>query len=251
MTASRATAIAALFALIAAPAAAQTPAPIAAAIAAPDRPAADRARDGERKPAEMLAFTGVKAGDKVADFWPGGGYFTRLLAKTVGNRGKVYSVVPSEMLSRFPRASDPIRAIAAEPAYANVVAIETPSTSFAVPEALDLVWTAENYHDVYGSFGVESAARFVAAVYKALKPGGVFVVSDHVATTGSGANAPRSLHRIDPALVRAQVTAAGFVLEAESSALANASDPRTKGVFDASIRGKTDQFVMKFRKPGR
>ncbi|MBO9582465.1 MAG: class I SAM-dependent methyltransferase [Sphingobium sp.] len=239
----------AIFALSAAPSFAQVPAPISAAVAAADRPQADKDRDAARKPGELLAFAGVKPGDKVADFWPGGGYFTRLFSKAVGANGKVYSVVPSEMLTRFPQAGNGVKAIAAEPGYKNVQELEVPAAAFAVPEPVDLVWTSENYHDVYGGFGVDAAAKLAAGVFKALKPGGVFIVSDHVALAGSGEAAPKTLHRIDPALVKAQAAAAGFVLEGESKLIANPADPHDKGVFDPSIRGKTDQFVLKFRKP--
>jgi predicted methyltransferase len=234
------------------PAFAQAPSPtIAAAVASPDRPAADTARDADRKPAELLAWAGIKPGDKVADFWAGGGYFTRIFSKTVGPKGKVYGVVPSEMIARRATAGDPIKAIAADPKFANVAEVETPSSTLALPEPVDLVWTSENYHDVYGGFGVDVAAKFAGAVFKALKPGGVFIVTDHAALAGTGETAPKTLHRIDPALVKAQLTAAGFVFEGESKLLANPADPHDKGVFDASIRGKTDQFAYKFRKPAK
>lgn len=245
-----------LLLLAAAPAVAQqssaAPSPaVAAAIASPDRPAADSARDADRKPAELLTWAGLKPGDKVADFWAGGGYFTRIFSKVVGAKGKVYGVMPSEMVARRPNASDAIKAIAADPKFSNVVAVETPSSTFALPEPVDLVWTSENYHDVYGGFGTDVAAKFGAAVFKALKPGGVFIVTDHAALPGSGEAAPKTLHRIDPAIVKAQLTAAGFVFEGESKLIANPADPHDKGVFDASIRGKTDQFAYKFRKPAK
>ncbi|MBO9581178.1 MAG: class I SAM-dependent methyltransferase [Sphingobium sp.] len=238
--------------LAAAPAIAQSPDPvIAAAVASPDRPAADSARDADRKPAELLAWAGIKPGDKVADFWAGGGYFTRIFSKVVGAKGKVYGIMPSEMIVRRANAGDAIKAIAADPKFSNVVEVETPSSTFALPEPVDLVWTSENYHDVYGGFGADVAARFGAAVFKALKPGGVFIVTDHAALAGSGETAPKTLHRIDPAIVKAQLTAAGFVFEGESKLIANPADPHDKGVFDASIRGKTDQFAYKFRKPAK
>jgi len=246
------TAIALPVLLMAAPAAfAQAPSPaVTDAVASPDRPQADSSRDANRKPAELITWAGVKPGDKVADFWPGGGYFTRIFSKVVGARGKVYSVVPSELVTRRATAGDGIKAIAADPKFSNVVEVETPSTTFALPESVDLVWTSENYHDVYGGFGgPDVAARFASAVFKALKPGGVFIVTDHVGLAGSGDTAPKTLHRIDPALVKAQVIAAGFKFESESKAIANPADTHDKAVFDASVRGTTDQFAFKFRKP--
>lgn len=238
--------------LATAPAAAQPPSPvIAAAVASPDRPAADSARDADRKPAELLAWAGIKPGDKIADFWAGGGYFTRIFSKIVGPKGKVYGIMPSEMIARRANAGDAIKAIAADPKFSNVVEVETPSSTLALPEPVDLVWTSENYHDVYGGFGVDVAAKFGGAVFKALKPGGVFIVTDHAALAGSGETAPKTLHRIDPAIVKAQLMAAGFVFEGESKLIANPADPHDKSVFDASIRGKTDQFAYKFLKPAK
>jgi predicted methyltransferase len=226
----------------------QPPQTIAAAVAAADRPAEDKARDAQRKPAALLAFAGVKPGWKVADLLPGGGYFTRIFAKAVGPRGHVYAWVPGEIVAANPKAADKPKALAAEPAYANVSVVTPTGPDPALANTLDLAWTAQNWHDIYGRFGAEGAKRFDQAVLAALKPGGLYVVIDHVANAGD-TEAPNKQHRIDPALVKAQVLAAGFEWVGESDVLRNPADAHDKGVFDPSIRGNTDQFVYKFRKP--
>jgi predicted methyltransferase len=223
---------------------------IRSAIAAPTRPAADFARDAVRKPAELLAFAGVKAGDSIADLMPGQGYFTRLFSVVVGDHGHVYAVVPAELAHVMPKALDTMTTLAGEPGMANVAVLSMPTAETAAPMPLDIAWTDDNYHDIYAFFGAEQAARFDAAVYKALKPGGVFVVIDHVAAAGTDPAAAKRLHRIDPDVVKAQVIAAGFVLEAQSAVLANPADSHADPVFAPSIRGHTDQFVLRFRKPG-
>ncbi len=230
-------------------ASAQVPAYATAAVAASDRPDADKARDADRKPAEMVAFAGIKPGDKVADIIPGSGYFTRVFAKAVGRKGHVYAIVPAALAARSPKAADPVNAIAAEPGYRNVSVAVVAFSSVPEPGLLDVAWTSQNYHDIYNN-DPQTAATFAADIFKALKPGGVFVVVDHVAAAGTDAATAKPLHRIDPALVKAQVIAAGFTLEAESAALANPADMHDKPVFDPSIRGHTDQFALKFRKPG-
>jgi predicted methyltransferase len=222
---------------------------IAAAVASPDRPAADTQRDALRKPAELIAFAGLKNGDRVADIMPGGGYFTRIFSKVVGPDGRVYAMVPAEIVEKSAKAPDAVRAIAAQPAYANVSALTPPLAALAAPQRLDLAWTSDNYHDLYGMFGADGTAAMDAAVFKALKPGGVFIVIDHAAKPGTSDTSPKTLHRIDPATVKAQAQAAGFQLEAESQLLANPADPRDAAIFTAAIRGHTDQFVLKFRKP--
>lgn len=230
------------------PALAQAPAYVAQAVAAADRPAADVARDADRKPAELVAFAGIKPGDKVADIIPGGGYFTRIFAKVVGPTGRVYAIVPAALAARNPKASDPVVAIAAEPGYKNVSVAVVAFSAVPAPGLLDVAWTSQNYHDIYNN-DPQAAATFAADIFKALKPGGVFIVVDHAAAAGTDAATGKPIHRIDPAIVKAQVTAAGFVLEGESSALANPADTHDKAVFDPSIRGHTDQFALKFRKP--
>jgi predicted methyltransferase len=219
------------------------------AVADKGRPEADTKRDADRKPAEMLEFAGVKPGQTVVDFWPGGGYFTRIFAKAVGPKGVVYAVYPPPRPPADPATPAPTPAaetIAADPAYANVKPVKAPPAAFAIPTKADLVWTSQNYHDLHNIKTLDMAA-FDKAVFDALKPGGVFVVLDHAAAPG--AEVTGTLHRIDPAVVRKEVEGAGFKFEAESKVLANADDDHTKAVFDPSLRGHTDQFIYKFRKP--
>ena len=234
------------------------PASIAAAVADKGRPAADVAVDPDRKPAELLAFAGIKPGDKVADYIPGGGYFTRLFSKAVGAGGHVYAIVPQSVDKAKPAALDGIKALVADPAYANTSLAIRPYEDLAVGEPLDLVWTSQNYHDIYGEVSVfavsgtsgpEATAKLDAAVFKALKPGGVYIVIDHAANAGATDKDAHALHRIDPAVVIAQAKAAGFVLEAQSKLLANPQDAHDKLVFAPEIKGHTDKFVFKFRKP--
>ena len=222
---------------------------IAAAVADPTRPAADRDRDADRKPAEMLAFAGVKPGMVVVDMLPGGGYFTRLFSDAVGPTGKVIAYVPDENLARFPKALDRINAIAAEPNHKNVQAEHNPLMAPGPDNVADVIWTSQNYHDLHNVPGVDLVA-FNKLVFRSLRPGGVYVVLDHSAPAGSGASTTSTLHRSYPAVVRTEAEAAGFVFDGESNVLANPADPRTAGVFDPSIRGHTDQFVLRFRKPG-
>ena len=240
--------LALILAAASAHAAAPSPA-IAAAVADPTRPAADRDRDADRKPAEMLAFAGIKPGMVVVDMLPGRGYFTRLFSDAVGPTGKVIAYVPDENLARFPKALDAINAIAAEPNHKNVQAEHNPLMAPGPDNVADVVWTSQNYHDLHNMTGVDLVA-FNKLVFRSLRPGGVYVVLDHSAPAGSGASATSTLHRIDPATVRQEAEAAGFVFDGASNVLANPADPRTAGVFDPSIRGHTDQFVLRFRKPG-
>ena len=128
--------------------------------------------------------------------------------------------------------------------------VATPAAAMAVPKPVDVAWTSQNYHDIYGYLGVDVAAAMDRAVFAMLRPGGVFVVVDHSGLPGSSATAPTTLHRIEEATVKAQVLAAGFVLAGTSDVLRNPADPRTAAVFAPEIRGHTDQFMLKFRKPG-
>jgi predicted methyltransferase len=244
-----AAAFAAVLALPAIAARERIPANIAAAVADPARPEADRARDANRKPAECLAFAGAKPGDRVADLIPGGGYFTRLFSVAVGPKGYVYSYVPSDLDARMKKPSA-VYAIAADPHYSNVSVIHAPVAKFVTPEKLDLVWTSQNYHDLHDPFfGPADIPAVNKAIYDSLKPGGILVVLDHAAEPGSGLRDTDTLHRIDEAAVKKEVEAAGFKLIAESDVLRNPADTHTSKVFDPAIRGRTDQFILKFRKP--
>jgi predicted methyltransferase len=229
---------------------APVPANIAQAVADPGRPKDDTDRDALRHPAETLAFTGVKPGAVVFELMPGGGYFTRVLSKAVGPAGHVYALVPEEIAKAFPKAMDEIKAVTADPAYANVTVLVQPIDALSAPQPADLVWISQNYHDLHDPFmGPADLDKVNRAVLAALKPGGVYLVLDHAADSGSGLRDTNTLHRIDPGIVRTEVAAAGFVLEAESDLLRNPGDPHTDKVFDPSIRGRTDQFIFKFRKP--
>jgi predicted methyltransferase len=225
----------------------------AAAVADASRPAEDRARDADRKPAAMLEFIGVRAGDRIADYASGAGYFTRLFAAAVGPRGRVYASVPSELLV-YPNIVEGLAGTQAWSAkHPNVtVTLASALPAARYPEPIDIFWISQNYHDLLDDFmGPVDIAAFNRAVYAALKPGGYYLVLDHVAAPGSPADVTDTLHRIEPSLVRRQVEAAGFRYVGESRVLANPADPHTAGVFDPSIRGRTDQFLFKFRKPLR
>ena len=236
-------------ALVMASAASAAPAAnIATALADPARPAEDVARDAARKPGDLLALMNVKPGDKVADFVIGGGYFTRILSAAVGSTGHVYAYQPAEFIAYQASYGENLKKVAG--AYKNVTPLDASLQTLDLPDGLDAIITVQNYHDLYlKPFPAGTAAKVDAELFKALKPGGVFLVVDHQAVAGSGTSAADSLHRIDPEAVKSDLTAAGFKLESESKLLANAADPHTASVFDASIRGKTDQFVLVFRKP--
>jgi len=220
----------------------------ALASAASAQAPADALTDPAMKRAEVIAFIGVKPGDRVADIVAG--RFVRALSQAVGPTGKVYAVASAEVVKAHPQALTGLQAVAADPAYANVVVTAPPINVMALPTGLDEVFIRQNYHDLHDKFmGPADVVAFNRNVYAALKPGGVFVVLDHAAAAGSGLRDTDTLHRIDAAAVKTEVTAAGFVLDGESTVLANPADDHAKMVFDPAIRGHTDQFLLRFRKP--
>lgn len=227
----------------------KVPADVSAAVADPARPAADKERDAGRKPAESVAFAGIKKGDKVVDVMPGRGYFTRIFAKVVGDSGVVYAAPPGRRPDAPANAPDPAagaNALAAE--YKNVKVLPASLPNLSVPEPVDVIWTSLNYHDIRNQPN-DNYAAFNKAVFAALKPGGTYLVIDHAAAPGSGTKDTQTLHRIDPEAVKKDVTAAGFKFESAGDFLKNDKDPHTARVHDETVRGQTDQFILKFSKP--
>jgi predicted methyltransferase len=206
--------------------------------------------DARRRPDAVIALSGAKPGDSVAELIPGSGYFTKIFAKLVGPAGHVYAVWPDEYAKVAQPDPAGSEALARQPGFSNVSVLHEPAAAFATPKPVDVVFTAQNYHDYPDTFmGHVDPVRFDAQVFAALKPGGVFLVVDHAAVSGSGMRDTDTLHRIDPATVKAQVTSVGFVFDGDSPVLRNPADDHTRKVFDPSIRGHTDQFVFRFRKP--
>lgn len=209
-------------------------------------PVSAQAPDPSWKVPEVLAFIGVKPGDKVADVV--GGRLTASLARAVGPTGKVYAVETAEVVKVHPEILGMMRGLAAQ--SPNVVVSADPVMA-PLPQGLDVVFIRQNYHDLYDKFmGPADVAAFNRQVYAALKPGGVYVVLDHAAAAGSGTGATETLHRIDPERVKSDALAAGFKFDGESKILANPADDHSKIVFAPEIRGHTDQFLIRFRKPG-
>lgn len=225
---------------------------VTAAVADPSRPEADTMRDANRKPAETLAFAGIKPGQTVAELLPNGGYYTRLLSKVVGPKGHVYALQPPKRPNAPANAPDfaaQLQELAKQPGYSNItVQTFAPTGESLVPMPVDVVWTTNNYHDFHNIPNMDMAA-FNKRVFDALKPGGTYFIADHATAPGAGTSATRTLHRIDPEAAKSEVTAAGFKLVGASDVLHNPDDPHTAPIFDASIRGKTDQFMLKFTKP--
>lgn len=228
--------------------AAETPGYIASAIADTARPDKDRERDADRKPAEIMALTGVKPGDRIVDVGPGAGYYLRILSRIVGADGKVIGFNPTWVDEKFPTAKDAITGLAAA-GYANLEGSVQPMAEFKFDAPVDVIFISQLYHDQH--WQKIDIAKMNKSIFAALKPGGVYFIIDHNGPGVTTVEQIDKLHRIDAAVVKAEVSAAGFVLDAESDLLRNPADPKTISVFDKSIRGKTDQFVFKFRKPAR
>jgi predicted methyltransferase len=219
-----------------------TPAYIRKAIESPMRPAEQKARDANRKPAELLTLSGIKPGDRVVEFASFGQYFTAFLADIVGPKGKVYMY---DLPYTEKRAGAASRAFVA--AHPNCTYELIDYNKLQLPERLDIVFNVLYYHDL--SINDIDVASLNKRIFAALKPGGVFFIVDHNAAPGSGRRDTKALHRIDPEVIKQEVTAAGFELVEESHLLAHPEDDHTKMVFAPGLRGVTDQTIFKFRKP--
>jgi predicted methyltransferase len=238
---------AALFAtsVLCAPALAQSvPPTIAAAVADTARPETDKERDAARKPAETVAFAGVRAGMVVAELGPGRGYYSRILAKAVGPTGKVYAVITAAQAAR-PGVLDGLNALAA--AYPNIKVVTVEYATMMLPEKADLFWTTENYHDFHNGPTADIAA-LDKAVFNNLKPHGIFYVEDHSAAPGAGLAATSQYHRMDVAVAKNELTAAGFKLDAESDLLHNPADNRA-GSNSESGHFVSDRFMLRMKRP--
>jgi len=224
------------------------PAPIENAIADPARGDA-AAADKRRKPAAVLMFSRVEPGDTVIELIPGSGYWTAMLSDIVGKDGHVVAVLPTAVVEKHPDALASIEKMAAEPGHANVEVMTVDADALSSIEAApaDLVFTAQNLHDFANAgMGHITPEAFAAEVKPLLADDGVLLVNDHVATRGTGLAHTADLHRIDPALVKKQIVAAGYRLDGTSDALANPSDAHTAKVFAETIRGHTDEFIYRF-----
>ncbi|MCP1468988.1 putative methyltransferase [Sphingobium sp. OAS761] len=242
--------------ILSTPALATTPPPprpdYAAALADPRRPNEAKALDESRKPAETLAFLGLASGMKAADIMTGSGYWAEIMADAVGPAGKVTAFEPDQFYTK-PDEQEKWKAIVAS--HPDIDWVRYPFEAFSAPaSSFDFTIINLSYHDIYwqsDKFGIPRSdpAAFVAALYAATRPGGIVGIIDHVGAPGDTRAIVDALHRIDPAVVKADFAAAGFVLEAESPLLANPADDHSKLVFDPAIRGKTDRFLYRFRKP--
>ena len=202
--------------------------------------------DARRKAAEVLAFSGVKPGNVVVDYLPGTGYWTRIFSGVVGPKGHVYAVWPAAGAKYAEKSLPALQARGLANVTAEIQSTNQPTS----PRPVDLFWTAQNYHDIPNNGAGEPALRaFDTAVFRMLKRGGTYIVIDHADAPGSGMSGTEARHRIDPAAVKALVQAAGFKFVGESTVLRNPADDHSKIVFDPAIRGMTDQFAYKFRKP--
>jgi predicted methyltransferase len=241
-------------ALLAWPAMALAAAPTAsmkAAVADTGRPAADTARDENRKPAQMLAFAGITPGKVVVDMLPGGGYFTRIFARAVEPGGRVYAYFSSIGDARVKAlGKDPDNQFAdLKQTYKNLGVIHGPLDGFVTPELVDVVWTSQNYHDLHNKALKTDVNAVNKGVFQSLKPGGYYVIIDHKAAESAGDDVTEKLHRIKESTTKTEVEAAGFKLVAEGHDLTFPGDDGSQRVFETGVRGKTNQFMLKFQKP--
>ena len=223
-----------------------------AAFASPDRPKADAEQDARRHSRAVLAFLGARPGMRVIDVFSAGGYNTELLARTVGAKGMVIAY-NNPAYATFAAKGIAERYASGRLGNVRQVTAEVDELDLG-PASLDAALFVMSYHDAYwrpkdGSFDKTDPRELLARLFKALKPGGVVVVQDHVANSGHEPQQDAEIHRIDPARVKRDFEQAGFVFDASSGVLAEPADDHTKVVFDESVRGRTDQFVYRFLKP--
>ena len=228
-----------------------TPAYVTSALNDPVRKE-DAANDERRKTADVITFTKVKPGQKVLELVPGSGYWTRVFSAIVGPKGHVFTVWPHEMDKYAAKSVANWQELVTKPPYNNVSLLQQSAVDLSAPEPVDLVFTSQNYHDYYDKFmGPVDPSTLGKKLFAAVKPGGLVVIIDHSAEGGSGTRDTDTLHRIDPDVVKKDMAAAGFVFDGSSDVLKNKDDPLTAKVFDASIRGHTDQFIYRFRRPAK
>jgi predicted methyltransferase len=221
---------------------AAAPDTVTKAVSDTTRPKADTDRDAIRLPADTIAFAGVKPGMKIAELFPGGGYFTRMLSDVVGPSGHIYGIENA----KWDDGSD--AKVAAN--HKNVSIQIVKFGEFDLPEKVDLFWITQNYHDLHiAKYGKVDMAAFNKHVYDSLKSGGTYFILDHQANPGTTEADIEKLHRIEKAQVVREVEAAGFKLAGEGNALHRTGDDHTKSIFDKAIQGHTDQYMLKFVKP--
>jgi len=221
---------------------------ISAVIASPDRRAADRTNDMRRKPAQMLAFIGVRPGMTALDISAGGGYTSELLARSAGPGGRVYAQVAPRN-GGAPPSFATLSERAKNLSSGNIVPVLLPYDELVAAEiparTLDVATLMFNYHDL-GGMGVDRGAMN-RSVFNALRSGGVYVIADHAGRPGTGVSESTTLHRIEADFVRREVEAAGFRLAAEGDFLRNPADPRDRETPEGGQ--PKDEFVLKFVKP--
>jgi len=219
---------------------------IAEAVAASTRPDSDKERDAARKPAETMRFIGIAPGMTVVDLMAGGGYYSELFAGAVGPSGKVYVQNNSWALEKF--ADKAITERLGRMNLDHVTRADMELDSLTLPaDSIDVAFMGLFYHDsVWMKVDRDKMNKGILA---ALKPGGIYAVTDHRAQAGAKLRDVKNLHRIEAEIVKSEIIAAGFEFVGETDMLSHPEDPRTGNVFDEGLRGKTDRFVFKFRKP--
>ena len=220
--------------------------PITAAVADATRPQSDREADALRYPAATIAFAGIKPGMVIGELYPCGGYFSRMLGDVVGPKGKVFGLETT----RWKGCAPADQKMVAEAGRKNISISTAPFGEFSLPEKVDLFWITQNYHDLHiKEYGAVDMLVFNRHVFESLKPGGIYFILDHQANPGLSDKDMAKFHRIEKSQVIREVTAAGFKLVAEGNFLHRTGDDHTKPIFDPAIRGKTDQYALKFRRP--